>query len=284
MSEPIPRKPSRRKFLKGGLATLTAGSAVDALFVEPVALELNTIEIPIQGLAKEFDGFKIGLLADLHYPRFADQGLIQKAIKLLNSFESDLIVMPGDLVAQRQGIDDVPDFTGLFSGLRAREGLYYTLGNHDHWVDARLVRAQMRWNTPFQTLEHRRVLLERGSAKLAIGGVGDLWTGTVNIDDTFDDVPSEVPRILLCHNPDVAETSVSMTRVDLMLSGHTHGGQICVPGRGPIQVPSAFGAKFAQGLVEGKRYRVFVTRGVCSVLGARFWCRPEVNGIILRRM
>lgn len=259
-----------------------AAAGVDAFLIEPYNLRLETLHVPIVGLDPVFDGYKIGLLADLHYPRFASFQTIQQAVARLNAFQPDVVALPGDLVAQRQGIDDVPDFSGLFSNLKVLDGAFATLGNHDHWVDARIVRSQVTWNTPFEMLEHKSRVIERGSAKLGFAGVGDLWTGSVNIDDAVDEIPEDVPRILLCHNPDVAEQSRSQARVDLMLSGHTHGGQICLPGGKPITVPSAYGDKFARGLVQGARYRVYVTRGVCSVLGARFWCPPEVTGIILR--
>lgn len=276
-------KPSRRKFLKQSFAGLCAATGIDAMLIEPNWYEVNRATIPITGLPKEFEGYKIGLFSDIHYPRFITRDQVQKVVGILNGFRPDVVAIPGDFVAQRHAIDDVPDMTGLFDGLHAPDGVFATLGNHDHWVSKEMVRAQLHWNTPIRLIEHRSQIIERGSGQLAIAGTGDLWCGAVNLEDSLDEVPANVPRILLCHNPDVAEISVSKQRVDLMVSGHTHGGQICVPFGGAVRIPSGFGNKFAHGLVDGKRYRVYVTKGVCSVMGTRFWCRPEVSLLTLTR-
>ena len=98
-----------------------------------------------------------------------------------------------------------------------------------------------------------------------------------------------MPRILLSHNPDPAEQGFgpdqgkTIPRVDLQISGHTHGGEIQIPFLGPPKIPSHFGRKFEQGLVEGKLHRVYVSRGICSPRGVRFRCPPEITGITLVR-
>ncbi len=125
-------------------------------------------------------------------------------------------------------------------------------------------------------------MIERNGARLAVGGVGDMWEGIVDVTRAFRDIPANVPRILLSHNPDLAEELSPGIRVDLQISGHTHGGQVRIPFGPAIQVPSRYGDKYSSGLVQGKSHRVYVNRGIASNHGVRFCCPPEVTGITLR--
>ncbi len=256
--------------------------ALDAFFVEPGWLSFETIEIPINGLPNAFDGYRITLLADFQYPRWTDADFVRRAIAMGMAFRPDLVAMPGDFVDLPRG-SDVPDLTGLFdaAGL-APDGAVGTLGNHDHWIHAAGVRREMAAHTPVRLIENTSFYVERGGARIAIGGVGDMWEGVADPERAFAGVPSDVPRILLSHNPDIAERRLE-TRIDLQLSGHTHGGQVRIPFGPAIKTQSLYGDKFRAGLVAGRHHPVYITRGVCTVRGVRFCCRPEVTGITLRR-
>ena len=119
---------------------------------------------------------------------------------------------------------------------------------------------------------------------LSIGGVGDLWEDAVDFERALGGCPTGTPRLLLSHNPDVAEQLPAGADVDLMLSGHTHGGQVRLPLFGSPFVPSRFGDKYAGGLVRGPRCRVLVSRGVgATVLPMRFGVRPEIVLLTLHR-
>ncbi len=253
--------------------------AVDAFGVEPNWLTFDRVEVPIQGLAPEFDGYRIAVLSDFHLPNKSKRWLVEKACRLAVDFRPDLIAAPGDFVHNRKF--GVPDFSGYFDALKAPDGVWGTLGNHDHWTDEKAVRRQLQEHSPIRTIENEHRLIKRGKASLAVGGIGDLWCGFVNVKKAFDGVAPDVPRILLSHNPDFAEDMTADERVDLQLSGHTHGGEIRIPfGPAPV-IPSKYGNKFRAGLCEGKRHRVYVTRGICTV-AARFFCPPQVSGLILR--
>lgn len=270
---------TRRQVITRGTIAAVGLSGLDAFLVEPRCLVFNEVEIPIHGLKSELDGYRIALLSDIHYPLKAKKDLVQAACRMAMKFRPHVIALPGDFVHSR--VSGVPSFAGVYDQLDAPDGVWATLGNHDHWVDEKAVRRELATNTPIGMIEHRNIVVRRGNAKLAIGGTGDLWCGFVNPDKTFAGVPADVPRILLSHNPDLAEDLKDKVRIDLQLSGHTHGGEVRVPfGPAPV-VPSKYGNKFRAGLCEGKRHRVYVTRGVCTV-AARFFCPPEVTGIILR--
>lgn len=274
-----PRKLTRRQFLTRSAIAGVGLVAVDVFGVEPRLLIRERIQIPIEGLGPDLDGYRIALLSDFHIPKKATKSLVQRACAMAMDFRPDLIALPGDFVHKRD--TGVINFSGYFDQLAAPHGVWATLGNHDHWVDADAVKHQLAKNTPIKLIEHRHTLITRGKSQLAVGGVGDLWCGFVNPTTTFKGLSQDIPRILLSHNPDLAQDLHSDERIDLQLSGHTHGGEMRLPfGDAPI-IPSKYGNKFRSGLCQGKRHRVYVTRGICTVFG-RFFCPPEVTEIILR--
>lgn len=275
---------SRRRFIKRGVFFGLAATLVgDAFAVEPNDLTVERIEVPIRGLGRGFDGYRIALFSDIHFPRNIGQDYVHHAVDLANAFDPDLIAVPGDLLHGRD-IDTsrVPDLSGLYDGLRARDGIVATFGNHDNMYNMVELRKMVRDHTPLEDLENRHRVLRRGADELAIGGVEDLRYGKPDPVRAFDGLSPEVPRVLLSHNPDVAEDEVWPTRVDLQISGHTHGGEVRIPfGPAPF-IPSKYGQKFRAGLVEGRSHRVYVTRGIGSPVYVRFCCPPEMTYLTLR--
>lgn len=280
------KKISRRKLIKRAILGTVALSAVDAFGIEPRWLDVENEEIAIRGLGAALDGYRIALLSDFHIPRTSKE-FIHAAWEHAKSFKPDLVALPGDFVHGRSRIfgpkeATIPSFAGYFEDFDAPDGVVGTLGNHDHWLDADGVRAQLASHSRMKLVENKHIMIQRGGARLAVGGVGDLWMGYVVPEKAFAGVPEDVPRILLSHNPDLAEEMKAPVRVDLQLSGHTHGGEVRFPfGPAPI-IPSKYGNKFRAGLCQGKRHQVYVTRGLVSVCRARFFCRPEVTLLTLR--
>ena len=265
--------------LGGGLAWLV----VDALLIEPNSLKFERIDIQIPSLPDAFDGYRIALFADLHYPRL-EGALIQRAIEMANAFKPDLVAIPGDLCDKyRSQPPSAPVLAGMFDGLEARDGIVATLGNHDHWLDIEGIRRELAERTPVRLIDNRAILIERDGHRMAVGGVGDLEQGVVDAHQAFASIPDGIPRLLLSHNPDVAETIDPALHIDLMLSGHTHGGQINLPLLRSFWIGSEYGDKYRAGLVQGRGCQVYITRGLYTARHLRFRCRPEVTGITLRR-
>jgi predicted MPP superfamily phosphohydrolase len=282
-------KLTRRQLLKKG-ALIAAGLAtVDTVFVEPNWPAFKTCEVPISGLPAAFDGYRIALLSDFHIPHWIGAEGVASACRTAMAFKPDLIAVPGDFVHSWDFLNGkqtgMPSFKGYFDALQAPDGVLGVLGNHDHWRDAPGVRRELADNTPIVLLENRHRLIERGGEFLAVVGLDDLWQKDLDYDAAFGGIPPAVPRVLLQHNPDLAEEMPEGYRVDLQLSGHTHGGHLRIPFGPALIVPSRYGSKFLEGLVQGRRHRVYVTRGVgtATPFPARFWCRPDVSGIVLRR-
>jgi hypothetical protein len=210
---------------------------------------------------------------------------------MLNAEQPDLVLLTGDYVHQTPSA--IPDGIAVLTELKSRLGSLAVLGNHDHWEGTEACRAEfVRHGLPL--IDNQRVFLSaRGLSEqpvgpcLAICGVGDLWEDSVDPEKALQDVPADCPRLLLSHNPDVAElipNRFPRLRFDLQLSGHTHGGQVSFPGVGTPIVPSAYGPRYAGGLVQGPAWPVVVSRGVgLTVLPVRFRVPPEVGLITLRR-
>jgi predicted MPP superfamily phosphohydrolase len=279
MKERPDRKLNRRRFLAWSVRGLCVAAGIKA-YAEPYDLRLERRDIPIRGLSPALDGYRIAVISDIHYPRQISAEYVRGAVALANQFQPDLLALPGDFT-DHKGSATVPAMRDLFGEARARDGVVGVLGNHDHWLDAEGVRRELHAHTPVRLLENQHFIVERRDAGLAIGGVGDLWEGVVDPDRAFAGVAPDMPRILLAHNPDFAEDMTASVRVDLQISGHTHGGEGVVLGHAPF-VPSRYGNKFRQGLVQGKVNRVYVTRGICAIRRVRFFCPPEVSALTLR--
>jgi predicted MPP superfamily phosphohydrolase len=132
-----------------------------------------------------------------------------------------------------------------------------------------------------EELTNRGVWLKRNGGRLRLAGVDDLWEGTPDLSAALGDATARDACILLSHNPDFAETLTDQ-RVGLVLSGHTHGGQVAIPGYGAPVVPSRYGMKYARGLVEAPATQVYVTAGVgMTILPVRANCRPEIGLLTL---
>jgi predicted MPP superfamily phosphohydrolase len=268
---------SRRATLLGALGLGIA--AADAWLLEPRWLAVERVDVPVAGLGAAWDGAIVVLLSDTHCGRFRSPEQIAHAVDLANAQGPDLVLLLGDYC--HGGARHVAPGIAPFSRLRAREGVFAVLGNHDHWDGREASLAALR-RAGVDSLENRGAVLRRRGDALAVGGAADLLTATPRADLALAGVAPDVPRILMEHNPDYAEQLPADVRVDLMVSGHTHGGQVWVPGVGAPILPTTTGQKYARGLVAGPRCPVYVTRGVGTISPpVRFACRPEVTRLRL---
>ena len=277
----------RRRFLKrSALACLGIGGTglvvgADALVVEPRWIGVERLDVPIRGLGAAPDGLRVALISDTHCGPWTGPAYVRKAVRLANAQEPDVVLLLGDYVHRDRR--RIAPGIAPFADLRAEHGVFAVLGNHDHWEDAPATRQALA-DADIPELDSSSVTLDVGGSRLAIGGVDDLWTAGQDLEATFDGVPDDVPRLLMSHNPDYAESLPEGLRVDLMVSGHTHGGQVWLPLVGAPLVPSRFGQKYRAGLVRGPRCPVYVTRGLGTITPpVRFFCRPELTVLTLRR-
>ena len=274
--EPFVESPAnRRSFLKKGLvaaaAFCVAGTGYP--FLEAHWLRTKRYTITVPSLGEAFSGFRIAFLSDFHHGPQIGLAPIRKAVATANRAKPDVIVLGGDYVYRE------PDFIrpcfDALKNLRAPLGVYAVLGNHDHYEDPDLTKQCIK-EAGFRELTNTGQWLTRANHRLRIAGVGDLWEDKQNLEAALGDAGNEDPCILVSHNPDYVE-KIANKRVGLVLSGHTHGGQVYLPGIGAPVVPSRYGNKYRYGLVKTPSTQVLVSCGIGTISPpVRFCCRPEV--------
>lgn len=239
----------------------------ETYFLDVVYVDLVDSRIPVS-----LAGKRIVLFSDVHYGPFFGVDRVRNVVLRVNQLGGDYIVLAGDYVDELGGRDyeSVKPCFDELRGLNSSVPKYGVLGNHDYWVNAGAVRRGLLYAgiTPIDDVCVN--LSVDGSA--VICGVGGLLSS--------DTDSGRVYRIVVSHNPDYAEQLGG--RVDLVLSGHTHGGQITFFGLWAPYLPSRYGQKYRSGLVDNGFTRVYVTRGVGQTWPLRFFARPEITVITFR--
>jgi len=242
--------------LLGGL--LVAGLLVlgYAHFVEPVWIEVTHLEIRAPAQRR----LKIAHLSDLH-----SHGLgrtERRMLELLATERPDVIVITGDN-APNDG--DPSGANSVLAELHAPLGVYMVLGNWDHWRPRTTPPANVR----ILNNENARLL-----DSVFLVGVDDNLSGRPDLYSAVDGIPPGAYRIGLFHTPDFFDRAAA--DVQLALAGHTHGGQVRLPGLGALWLPPGSGS-YVQGWYERGSARMYVSRGIgSSIFPLRFLCRPEL--------
>jgi predicted MPP superfamily phosphohydrolase len=270
---------NRRRFLKSALACAAPVPAVAAGYglFEAGWVRIDRPTLPLARLPKSFDGLTLALLTDIHHGPFTSLDYVAAVVRTALALRPDLIVLGGDY-----SLKDAKYIRPCFEvlgGLKAPMGVYGALGNHDYWHGVTETKRAMA-SAGITELTNGGVWVRRGSGRFRLAGVDDLWTGQVDERAALGDAKPEDACLIVSHNPDFAET-LRDERVGLVLSGHTHGGQVVFPGGAPF-VPSRYGQKYLHGLVRAPETLVYVSRGLgTSGLPVRFCSRPEINLITL---
>lgn len=277
---------SRRSFLRwagyGTLGTVLAASGYSR-FVEPWWIDASRTVVQIDHLPEPFEGLRIAHLSDLHYNPVSLEE-IEGWVDSVNHMAPDLVALTGDYITGGRATDPT-DMARPLGQLRAPLGVLACLGNHDYGTPYPNARGDHRryGRRTRRALEAAgiRVLvnefteLQRDGATLHVAGAGDLWTHDFK-SDLLADAPGR-PLVVLAHNPD-ALYSLHPHEFDLMLSGHTHGGQVKFPFLGPPKLPIRH-RHLAEGLYRYEHTQVYVSRGLGYLTPIRFRARPEM-GII----
>ena len=268
-------KITRRQFLKRACAFSGIGlTASYPFFIERYIILTNTYRIPVPNLPSAFSGIRIVQLTDLHYGALVPLGVIRHVVGRANQLKPDLIVCTGDYVHEKNSSVQIDQVWPVLSRLSAPMGVYSVLGNHDHWADTE--RSDYWLRRTRQDLRHKSVRIERQGQYLWLAGAGDFWEDHRSLDTLLGDLPDTDCRIVLAHNPDTADTSYS-SRIDLMVSGHTHGGQVNIPFIGPLVLPVQ-NKNYSNGLKRSPRgCKVFISKGIgWAIYPVRFNCFPEM--------
>jgi predicted MPP superfamily phosphohydrolase len=257
-----------------------------AILITPVALRRTSIDVPIATLAPELEGYTIAVLSDLHYGgTIKPARLLHRAVDLANEVSPNLVVLLGDYALSHSMARTVsrwlyewalPRMTGPLRRLHAPDGILAILGNHDYDYDASKTADWLR-ATGARVLVNECIVVAKGDSRLAIGGVDDWTHGTIDPHGGCGSVALDIPRIVLSHNPDGAIELASNAGIDLVLAGHTHGGQIVLPWIGaPARHCTVCDAHSASGWVPRAPVPLYVTTGVGVLLPLRINCPAEV--------
>jgi uncharacterized protein len=270
---------NRRLFLRTTLAATISTAPIAASYglFEASWVKIDRQTLPLTRLPKSFDGTTIAFLTDLHHGPFTTLDYVSSVVRTTLSLRPDLILLGGDYsLLDAKYIR--PCFEVL-AALQAPMGVFGILGNHDYWHGLTETTEGMA-AAGIAELTNRGVWLTKGSDRVRLAGVDDLWCGQSNANEALGDAKRDDACLLLSHNPDFAER-LRDVRVGLVLSGHTHGGQVVFPGGAPF-VPSQYGQKYLRGLVQAPETLVYVSRGLgTSGVPIRLGSRPEINLITL---
>lgn len=272
---------TRRGFLKwaGGAVLGGAASVGYVTQIEPEWLTVETQIISLPQLPASMNGYKIVQLSDFHLFPYTTLALVEKTVAKANTLNPDLVVLTGDYVLETAA--SIFDLAPTLANLNPRHGIFAVLGNHDHWKNARLVKQGLA-EQGIELLHNKGVMLNE--SQLFLTGVDDLWSGEPDIEAALAGWREDVPTVLLAHEPDFADDFLADGRIQLQLSGHSHGGQVRVPGLGPVVLPR-YAQKYHNGLYQVGQGQVYTNRGIGTIKPAvRFNCPPEITEIVLQTM
>lgn len=237
-------------------------------------VEFTERTFQLERLPQEWDGLSILHLTDLHFTGAIDLPFFEAVFERAAQWDYDIAVITGDVLDSEELFDWLPRTLGKID---APLGNYFILGNHDWGLDSDRIRqaiSDLGWRNVAGTLQ----TLDIAGKRLAIGGSERPWMGR---HPSFNAVPDDIFRLLLSHTPD----NLSWARrqhVDLMLAGHNHGGQVVLPGIGPVYSPSVHGCRFSSGVFYSDPTVLFVGRGLSGKHPLRIGATPEVSRIVLK--
>ncbi len=274
---------NRKEFLKvaglavgGGMVAATSYLAINDESQDPV---VDRVPLRLKNLHPALEGFTILQMTDLHLYPMTQPPLIEKAVAMANSLNPDLVVLTGDYVWQV--LEAIDELAPILAGLNARYGVYSTLGNHDYWLDADVITGTME-ASGLPVLVNQGLTIQQGEGSFYLAGLDDGWSGNPDLDMTLDGAKPEDLVILLCHEPDLADPFSRDGRVDVQMSGHTHAGQIRIPGIGALILPY-LGRKYDMGLYRIKDMLLYTNRGLGVISEpVRYNCPPEITQFVLQ--
>lgn len=258
--------------LAPGLAQLAR-----AAFAEPFVLTVERHAVRLPRLPHALDGLRIVQLTDLHHSPFTGSQQLQQAIETANSLQPDIIALTGDYISHER--EYAAPCAELVGRLRAKHGIFAVLGNHDHWTDAPLVADLFRAEG-IRVLINEGLRFELAGASFWLAGVDDTMVGLEDLPLALAGSQADEMKLLLAHNPTILRRA-ARAKVDLVLSGHTHGGQVAW--RSERSASGKPRRRILRGLGRRGDTQIYVSRGLGTVvLPIRYGSPPEVTLLELR--
>ena len=279
---------SRRTFIRRGVYGLTAVSFAGnayGLLAAKTEHEITERQFTIRNLPAALDGFTITLLSDVHSSIYMTKADMDGYVQLVNAMHSDVIVVPGDFVSGLT--EEVYPFAEAFSNLQAPHGVFGVTGNHEYYTQDPDTVIREVDACGIRLLHDESVPIRKDGAEFLMVGIDDVANGHLadaRLHTALRGSTAGVPRILLCHRPYYLQQAADHG-VDLMLSGHTHGGQIVLGQIGnTVITPASLASTYVWGPYRKGTTQMYVSRGIGTVgLPIRINCPSEITRITLKR-
>jgi uncharacterized protein len=269
------------RWRRGGIEHYSEGSALETSSVwnSGNRFIVNDERIWLNALPSAFHGLRIVQISDIHHGLFLPKEWLSEAVRQANRLNPDVIALTGDFITySRRNIEPAAELLGR---LRARYGVYAVLGNHDFRVDADAVASALG-RQRIEVLRNRHVSLWFGGESVYLAGVDDYGYGA-DLRRAVRGVPREAASILLAHNPRLIGLA-SRNGVSLVLSGHTHGGQVNIPLLGTVYGRSPERLRYKIGWDRMGETQIYVSRGIGTiVLPWRLRCPAEITHLELQQ-
>ncbi|RRA47347.1 metallophosphoesterase [Acidipila sp. EB88] len=289
-TRPVPaaRSPyfTRRAFLGLGSAA-AVGLALYAGEIGRHDLVIERRTIRLKGLAECFAGLRIAQISDIHFMEYTEPFFVRRAVAEINRLKPDIVLLTGDFVSmapieKSRAVAYAPMVAEILGGIECPHR-YGVLGNHDWMVDGAAVVDAMK-SVGIPILHNENLPFERDGGRFWIAGIMDAlsWESDIPKSLPTHAQKDREPVILMAHEPDVLPAVAHYNAVDLMLSGHTHGGQVRLPFLPPLLLPP-LGKRFVEGHFQMGRTQLYVNRGIGAVgLPFRFRCPSEITELTLQ--
>jgi predicted MPP superfamily phosphohydrolase len=278
---------SRRNFLRGS-AIAAAGLALYSGEIARHEISVLTHTLGVRNLPEAFQDFRVAQISDIHFDEFTEPFFVRRVVEHINSLKPDLVLLTGDFISiSPRG----PEFAqgAIYRCLEILRGIaaprFACMGNHDSIIGAPALHPIFAsYDLPL--LMNGHVPIERDGKRLWLCGVGDYMTESADLDLTIPAAP-DGPVLLMCHAPDYVDEVIAHPRgalVDLMFSGHTHGGQVRIPFLPPYHLPAG-GQKYIEGLFRFNQMQLYVNKGIGAIgVPFRLNCPPEITLFTLERV
>lgn len=240
---------------------------------------VRTVQLTVRGLGAAFEGYRIVQLSDLHIGSHTPRARAERWVARANALDADLVALTGDYVTS--GVAFHATIAGVLAGLRAKDGVFAVMGNHDYFGDGEPLVTLLR-EGGVTLLRNERVTLRRGADAIELGGLDDTWTRRADLDAMLEGFSGQAPLIVLAHDPELFP-ELAQRQAALVLSGHTHWGQIGVPFLEQRYNLSRLSTVYHAGLYRQGAAVLYVHPGLGTTgPPVRFGSAPEITVLELR--
>lgn len=248
--------------------------------IEQNWVEIKHVTVNLHKYPDNQEGLRLVLFSDTHLGFFFNENDLRETVEKINQLNPDVVCFTGDFLDSRDSLSLLEPASEILQKMHAPLGMYAILGNHDYRSNEGRISEALQAGG-FQVLINQSITIQKENHQLAFIGLDDVLHGNPDFDQAMKNVQSESTKILLVHEPDVAER-IQVSGVDLQLSGHSHAGQVRIPFVGPV-LTSALGKTYNAGLYQTGSTTVYTNRGLgTTILPVRLFARPEITVLTIR--